>query len=419
MSAVAPPPTIRDTRRRTPDDPAFARLRDVTQAHLLASVRRYARELRRGHDQHSSAQSAFIQRHLALLREAYLAAHKAGQRDYWRTVSLTPKRWPLLDPDEYRMRRTLTYYGAVSVAKLASEGIAAWHASQVQAVKAPSMAQTRKLADSGDGDPLDAWVGSLGARIGLQADLTWSAGEDGYVAAGGGDHANPYDELWWDLEPVAKHCADCPDVAAGSPYSAPGTGANELDQTPGDGATECGANCKCSLRYAYMGGPAFYDWSDFFPPDMPAMDGVDSLRPSPPPISQSDQSRDYWQRFRPEAPPDEAPPAQVETQADQAADYFQRMFPDQAAEQAANADLSDAQKAALDSFRAWWQQWQYFRQMFPNAPDLFSQQISLDQLPPWDQLTAEQQRILQGMYDALEQWNEASAEAEAESGAQE
>ena len=47
--------------------------------------------------------------------------------------------------------------------------------------------------------------------------------------------------IYWNLHP-AEHCGDCLTLAGGSPHKA-----NELNQVPGDGNTQCRGNCKCTL----------------------------------------------------------------------------------------------------------------------------------------------------------------------------
>jgi hypothetical protein len=47
--------------------------------------------------------------------------------------------------------------------------------------------------------------------------------------------------IHWNLNP-AEHCGDCLTLAGGSPYKP-----NELSQVPGDGATQCRGNCRCTL----------------------------------------------------------------------------------------------------------------------------------------------------------------------------
>jgi hypothetical protein len=53
--------------------------------------------------------------------------------------------------------------------------------------------------------------------------------------------------IHWRLS-VAEHCADCLRLAAGSPYSPPGIGANPLPTVPRNGDTRCLGNCRCYLN---------------------------------------------------------------------------------------------------------------------------------------------------------------------------
>ncbi|MDE2104315.1 MAG: hypothetical protein KGL39_44165 [Patescibacteria group bacterium] len=156
------------------------------------------------------------------------------------------------------MQQRLLFYGAASVVKLAREVATTWrigHTTVQQRQAQPRGAvQGVALADP----PADLAWGKFTAwaspRIGLQADITWSGFQDGYVDAASADRAGLKLQLWWELEPSAQHCDDCPQYAAGSPYDAPGSaasGGNELNATPGDGHTACGASCKCGLRYGW------------------------------------------------------------------------------------------------------------------------------------------------------------------------
>lgn len=60
-----------------------------------------------------------------------------------------------------------------------------------------------------------------------------------------------FSKLWWVLDKRDLYgcCIDCQHLAARSPYDPPGSGGNELHQTPGDGQTECGAACTCFPSY--------------------------------------------------------------------------------------------------------------------------------------------------------------------------
>lgn len=53
--------------------------------------------------------------------------------------------------------------------------------------------------------------------------------------------------IWWELGiPMTDHCQDCPDLAAGSPYTA-----ETLPTFPGAGDTDCLSSCYCVLTYEY------------------------------------------------------------------------------------------------------------------------------------------------------------------------
>jgi hypothetical protein len=62
--------------------------------------------------------------------------------------------------------------------------------------------------------------------------------------------ASPQAQVWWVLNPDDPYpCPDCQAYARRGPYGRPGSGQNELDATPGDGRTRCGAACTCALSY--------------------------------------------------------------------------------------------------------------------------------------------------------------------------
>lgn len=322
-----------DQRRITEQDPDFRTLHAATRAKLTRSLRRYVREVRAGAP---SADSAFIRRHVGLLRDAYTAGHHEGQRDYWQAVSLRRPR--ISPPDPAQAQRLLRFY-APSVTKMATE--ARQIASQIQL------------------DELGDWHGQLGARIQLQADLTWSAFQDGYLDAGNLDKARPWLNVYWVLEPLAQHCSDCPEYAAGSPYGPPGSGRNELTATPGDGHTACGAACKCGLSY----GPGAEDdqvtWTGIIPPNAP--------------LAQ------LW--------PKELPPITLGMPQ--------------------NPVLTDGQKAALDAFRAATDRWDVYRGGLPELPDLFESNGDFSLELPWEQLSEKQQQALAEVIDALRAWQDA------------
>lgn len=235
-------PLLVDQRRITEHSADYQRLHAVTARRLRGSVNQLVRELRLDPHDASSAQSRFIQRHMGILRDAYLAAHREGQRDYYAPVSRTPQRWVQTPPTALVQKR-LTFYGLGSVLKMAREA--------VQAVTAQrhALSEAYTLAD----DPVDAYLANVSVRADLQAQVVWTGMQDGYVYGGGADPVNIYSLVYWVLEPAAQHCNQCPELAADSPYNAPGLGGHELPATPGDGFTDCGAGCKCSLEYRPAG----------------------------------------------------------------------------------------------------------------------------------------------------------------------
>lgn len=228
--------------QRTESDADYARVKRQTAARLWRSLRTYARDLRvGGQDGELRAQTAFIRRHTKLLRAGYADGHREGLRDYWGSVSL--KRPRFAPPEADTLHRRVAFY-LPSVVKMASEIQRAWHETQRQQAAAKQTPVKQFAArDTVDLNALDALMASIDWRVQLQAEVSWVGLQDGYAAAGATDSAGVYDVIYWDLEPGALHCFDCVIVAGGSPYTI-----DTLNQTPGDGRTECGASCKCDLR---------------------------------------------------------------------------------------------------------------------------------------------------------------------------
>src|SRR5690349_6009980 len=113
-----------DQRRITEHDPAMARLKARTARQLAASIAQLVADLKAG-VQPVQAQSHFIDRHLAILRAAYLAAHREGQRDFYDAVSNTPAKWATHEADTATLQRRMAFY-APSVAKMAHEAVRAF-----------------------------------------------------------------------------------------------------------------------------------------------------------------------------------------------------------------------------------------------------------------------------------------------------
>ena len=233
--------------QRTESDADYSRVKRRTAARLMRSLRQYVRELQDGgQDGELPAQTAFIRRHTQLLRHGYTSGHKEGQRDYWAEVSL--KRARVAAPDEAgqaRMHRRVAFY-LPSVVKMATEIQRAWHETQRQEAH-KGAAPVKQFADPASGQvdasALDQLMAQMDWRVQLQAEVSWVGLQDGYAAGGASDPAGVYDVLYWDLEPGAQHCLDCILMADSSPFTI-----DRLNQTPGDGQTECGASCKCDLR---------------------------------------------------------------------------------------------------------------------------------------------------------------------------
>lgn len=93
-----------------------------------------------------------------------------------------------------------------------------------------------------DPQAIDDFFDRNAYRVDMTGDsLAWAAEQHGYYAAGK-DSGMMVD---WQLGAVkTEHCADCLDNAAGGPYPP-----DQLPGVPGDGSTECGGSCNCSLEY--------------------------------------------------------------------------------------------------------------------------------------------------------------------------
>ena len=163
---------------------------------------------------------------------------------------------------------------------------------------------------------------------------------------------------------VVHNCDDCVNLALDGPYDPPGSGGHELFQTPGDGSTECGAGCKCSLEYGASDQPNAWAWASRLPKSW----------------------RDQWDG---QSPPGVLAPAQ-------------------------SSDLTSDQKAALDVFRKASAAWDAARtKEMPSLPSLFGTghmaMRSAAELPP--SLTREQTQALALAWQAMLMWQEATTAA--------
>lgn len=353
-----------DNRRISETDSDFQRLHAATVKRLQASIRQLVRDLRTAaHPE--TALAPFIHRHTGLLRAAYDAAHVEGQRDYYERVSAQPNRWLRdladLPQGEATARTRLAFYG-VSVARMASEALQAYRTAAHAQIATTDAHRGISLDDAG-GDELDQWAGGTGVRIELQADIVWPGMQDGYLQAGATDRTALYALVYWLLEPLARHCDGCLSMAGNNPYNAPGLGGNDLLAVPGDGHTECGANCKCSLSYEPQGA-----------------------------LDQRMWDRVWNQLWRPQGSP----------------------LPDVTLPPPPSDDTySMQQQAALDAYRAAADGWDEVRGRFPAAPGLFATDtgatdIALPGSLNWAYLEPDQQDALTRLYGALGAWDTAT-----------
>lgn len=401
-----PTKPIADTRRISEHDADYQRLHTRTLRKLRASLRQLVRDLEATpwhlRSERERVANLFIHRHTALIATAYEEAHREGQRDYYAPQSNTPSRW-LRDVPHARLARTLRFYALGSVNRLAVEALAATQprAHVLSDGIAPSPQIVTTASYSGylavTLDDASDWLASVDVRLVGQSQATWAGLQDGYYDGGLYDTANPFYYVFWQLEPAAKHCADCPAMADGSPYTPPGSGTgHELDATPGDGTTECGAGCKCSLRYG--GGDevkAATAWRDY---------------------------RETLQRMKDAGLLDlERDLRRTDTMSLDPTAGFTSMFeqPEQIAANtgalggALDYDAAYQQRAAQDAYRSVWDQWDVARGDLPQLPRLawmFAHPDQLDgltfeqfieSLPEYANQTPVQQRILQRWVEAI------------------
>ncbi len=375
MTTMAPPLAATQSPpapRLAHDDADYTRLHVATVRRLTRSVRQLVRDLEHaGSDDGERVRvaTAFIHRHTALLGTAYEQAHKEGMRDYWGGVSLKQRGQPMPPPSTDRVRQRLAYYAVVSCAKMAYEALTT-HRKQQSFADAVTLTDCTDLVD---------WQDSLGARLDLQAEITWSGLNDGATDGGMADPANPYGALWWVLGVAKEHCEQCPLYAAASPYDPPwtggGIGGNQLNATPGDGHTDCGAACKCSLTFETPSSGA--QWNALY-------EGLASLYESDPTA---------FAGFV-----DQAMAAGVQE--------GEPLLPDEVPSQAV---LVDGQKQALDLYRATVTAWEEWRGLWPPMPDLMGASGDFfAALPAWDFLSPKQQSLIDQALEAVLLWGAAT-----------
>lgn len=86
---------------------------------------------------------------------------------------------------------------------------------------------------------LQAYLARNAYRLAGAASVAWAGEQHGYVQAADADGLL----LEWELDAGAHHCDDCPALAGLPPMPLA-----QWPTLPGDGATQCAAGCKCSMR---------------------------------------------------------------------------------------------------------------------------------------------------------------------------
>src|SRR5262245_58235949 len=110
LNMAAPTPDT-PRRRLTEHDAAYRRLHAATVGRLSRTIRRYVRALRHPHSAaRNAASSFFIHEMTDTLRDAYTDAHRAGQAQYWSTVSKKTTGLPFAPPSQQRLQQRLAWY---------------------------------------------------------------------------------------------------------------------------------------------------------------------------------------------------------------------------------------------------------------------------------------------------------------------
>lgn len=153
--------------------------------------------------------------------------------------------WHELYVADGEARRKLVIWFLPALTKMASELRTLWtdyqsRRRQLQHEGAPPAALA--ALDARYQRLIRARLSDVERRLRLLIDgLLWSASELGYGAA----VTRAGRRLYWNLDPAAEHCEDCPALAAGSPYRS----VAEIGGTPGSGVSKCGARCRCYLTW--------------------------------------------------------------------------------------------------------------------------------------------------------------------------
>lgn len=183
----------------------------------------------------AEAAQTWMQRQAAILRKTYEAAWRSGAQSFSSetatpVVSATAARTPPpKQPSPAEMRKALGP-AMVSLANMAA-AIAALPTTAAAVTAAGEVTLVSLLT---------GYLKSNAYRLAGGVSTAWAGEQAGYV-----QHAAAEGLLLeWELDSsVVHHCNDCPDLARLPPMA--------LDQwptLPGDGGTECGAGCHCSMR---------------------------------------------------------------------------------------------------------------------------------------------------------------------------
>jgi hypothetical protein len=171
-----------------------------------------------------------------ILMQAYVKAWQTGAGNY-RSSAAPPvagqaARQPPEQPNGQMMQRAM---------QPALKSLASTVAGSLMVV--PTTAQIAAAASASVAlvDAMIVYLAAQAFRLAGGASVAWAGEQAGYAQAAAADGQL----LRWQLDAGAKHCMDCPGLAGLPPMP--------LDQwptLPGEGATDCGGGCKCSMQAA-------------------------------------------------------------------------------------------------------------------------------------------------------------------------
>lgn len=180
------------------------------------------------------ASQRWQQQQAQTLRKSYRAGWETGRANYRSEKATPPATTAAVPPPSQPPSQAMLRALGPALVSLASMGTAI-------ATIVPTAAQIATAGGFLAAIPLAVtdYLASNAYRLAGGASAAWAGEQHGYVQAAAADGLL----LDWELDAGANHCADCPALANLPPMA--------LDQwptLPGDGATACGAGCKCSMR---------------------------------------------------------------------------------------------------------------------------------------------------------------------------